>query len=60
MPAPGPRKRADGIAVDAAGRFGHVAVQDEDKVVKFSLAALKPVLNIKTRSKPDPVSVRGR
>ncbi len=50
-------KRADGITVDAAGRFGYVAVQDEDKVVKFSLADWKPVLEIKTRSKPDPVGV---
>ncbi len=50
-------KRADGVAVDAAGRFGYVAVQDEDKVVKFSLADWTPVLEIKTRAKPDPVRV---
>jgi YVTN family beta-propeller protein len=53
-------KRADGITVDAAGRFGYVAVQDADKVVKFSVPDGEPVLEIKTRSKPDPVSVRGR
>jgi DNA-binding beta-propeller fold protein YncE len=50
-------KRADGVNVDAAGKFGYVAVQDEDKVVKFSLADWKPVLEIKTRAKPDPVAV---
>jgi DNA-binding beta-propeller fold protein YncE len=53
-------KRADGITVDAAGRFGYVAVQDEDKVVKFSVPDGKVVLEIKTRSKPDPVAVRER
>jgi DNA-binding beta-propeller fold protein YncE len=50
-------KRADGVAVDAAGRFGYVAVQDEDKVVKFSLTDWTPVLEIKTRAKPDPVRI---
>jgi DNA-binding beta-propeller fold protein YncE len=49
--------RADGINVDAAGKFGYVAVQDEDKVVKFSLGDWKRVLEIRTRSKPDPVGV---
>jgi DNA-binding beta-propeller fold protein YncE len=50
-------KRADGINVDGAGKFGYVAVQDEDKVVKFSLGDWKPVLEIKTGAKPDPVAV---
>jgi DNA-binding beta-propeller fold protein YncE len=50
-------KRADGVTVDAAGQFGYVAVQDEDKVVKFSIAEWKPVLEIRTRAKPDPVGV---
>ncbi len=50
-------RRADGVTVDPAGKYGYVAVQDEDKVVKFSLTDWKPVLEIKTRSKPDPVGV---
>jgi YVTN family beta-propeller protein len=49
--------RAEGVAVDGAGRFGYVSSQNEDKIVKFSLADWKPVLEIRTRPRPDPVAL---
>jgi YVTN family beta-propeller protein len=49
--------RVEGMGVDAAGRFGYISAQADDKVVKFSLADWKPVLEIKTAARPDPIAV---
>jgi YVTN family beta-propeller protein len=48
---------AEGLTLDAIGGFGYVAVQGENKVVKFSLADWKPVLEIKTAAGPDPIVI---
>ena len=49
--------RVEGMVVDAAGRFGYISAQGDNKVVKFSLADWKPVLEIKTAARPDPIAV---
>lgn len=49
--------RVEGLGVDAAGRFGYISAQADNKVVKFSLADWKPVLEIKTAERPDPIAV---
>jgi YVTN family beta-propeller protein len=48
---------AEGLTLDAIGGFGYVAVQGENKVVKFSLADWKPALEIKTAAGPDPIVI---
>jgi YVTN family beta-propeller protein len=48
---------AEGLTLDAIGGFGYVAVQGENKVVKFSLVDWKPVLEIKTAAGPDPILI---
>lgn len=48
---------AEGLTLDAIGGFGYVAVQGENKVVKFSLIDWKPVLEIKTAAAPDPIVI---
>jgi hypothetical protein len=48
-------QRVEGIAIDAAGRYGYASAQADNKVVKFSLADWKPVLEIKTGTRPDPL-----
>ncbi len=49
----------EGMTTDSAGRFGYVSAQGDDKVVKFSLRDWKPVLEIKTESRPDPLAILG-
>lgn len=50
-------QRVEGLTVDPAGHFGYASVQAENKVVKFSLGDWKPVLEIKTGQRPDPLIV---
>jgi YVTN family beta-propeller protein len=50
-------QRVEGITVDAEGRYGYASAQADNKVVKFSLADWKPVLQIKTATRPDPLIV---
>lgn len=47
----------EGMTTDAAGRFGYVSAQGDNKVVKFSLQDWKPVLEIPTEARPDPLAV---
>jgi YVTN family beta-propeller protein len=48
-------QRVEGMLIDPAGRFGYASAQADNKVVKFSLADWKPVLEIKTAARPDPL-----
>jgi DNA-binding beta-propeller fold protein YncE len=48
-------KRVEGLSVDAAGKFGYASAQADDKVVRFSLNDWKPVLEIHTPKRPDPL-----
>ena len=48
-------KRVEGVTTDAAGRFGLASAQEENKVVQFSLTDWKPVREIKTGERPDPL-----
>jgi YVTN family beta-propeller protein len=48
-------QRVEGLTVDAAGRNGYASAQADNKVVKFSLLEWKPVLEIKTATRPDPL-----
>jgi len=50
-------QRAEGLTVDPAGRFAYVSAQADNKVIKFSLGDWKPVLEIKTGQRPDPLIV---
>lgn len=47
----------EGMTTDGQGRFGYVSAQGDNKVVKFSLNEWKPVLEIKTEARPDPLAV---
>jgi DNA-binding beta-propeller fold protein YncE len=49
--------RSEGVTVDPAGRFGYISLQDEDKVVRFSIPDAKVVTEIRTGGKPDPLIV---
>jgi YVTN family beta-propeller protein len=48
-------QRVEGLLIDADGRFGYASAQADNKVVKFSLADWRPVLEIKTAERPDPL-----
>jgi YVTN family beta-propeller protein len=48
---------AEGMGIDAAGRFGYVSAQGDDKVVRFSLRDWQTTLTIPTASRPDPIIV---
>jgi YVTN family beta-propeller protein len=48
---------SEGIGIDPSGRFGYVSAQGENKVVKFSLKDLRPLLEIKTAARPDPIAI---
>jgi YVTN family beta-propeller protein len=48
-------RRVEGLKVDSAGRFGYASAQADDKVVRFSLEDWKPVLEIHTAARPDPL-----
>jgi YVTN family beta-propeller protein len=50
----------EGLGLDPSGRFGYVAAQDDDKVVKFSLTDWKVVLDVKTARRPGSVGVQSR
>jgi YVTN family beta-propeller protein len=47
--------RPEGINIDPLGGWGYVSAGGEDKVIKFSVDTWKPVLQIKTGAKPDPM-----
>jgi hypothetical protein len=48
-------QRVEGLLVDAEGRYGYASAQADNKVVKFSLQDWRPVLEIKTADRPDPM-----
>jgi len=48
---------SEGIGIDPAGKFGYVSAQGENKVVKFSLEDWRPLLEIKTAARPDPIAI---
>ena len=48
-------QRVEGLLVAADGRHVYAAAQAENKVVKVSLADWRPVLEIKTAERPDPM-----
>lgn len=48
-------RQSEGILVDPAGRFGFVSAQGDNRVTKFSLGDWKPLLEIKTGPRPDPL-----
>jgi YVTN family beta-propeller protein len=48
-------QRVEGLLVTADGRHVYAAAQADNKVVKVSLADWRPVLEIKTAERPDPM-----
>lgn len=48
---------SEGIGIDPSGQFGYVSAQGENKVIKFSLKDWRPVLEIKTAARPDPIVI---
>ncbi len=50
---------SEGIGLDAVGKFCYVSAQGDNKVVKFSLKDWRPVLEIKTAARPDPIVILG-
>jgi hypothetical protein len=48
-------QRVEGLLVDTEGRYGYASAQADNKVVKFSLHDWRPVLEIKTAERPDPM-----
>jgi len=48
-------QRVEGMLIDAEGRFAYASAQADNKVVKFSLSDWRPVLEIKTAERPDPL-----
>ncbi len=48
---------SEGIGIDPSGQFGYVSAQGENKVIKFSLNDWRPVLEIKTADRPDPIVI---
>ena len=60
MPKPGSIDQCccyDRLGACRAGRFGYVSAQGDNKVVKFSLREWKPVLEIETGTRPDPLAI---
>jgi YVTN family beta-propeller protein len=49
--------RVEAVTSDAAGRFGYVACQAEGMVLRFTIPEARPVLEIKTGGKPDPLAL---
>jgi YVTN family beta-propeller protein len=50
-------QRVEGLMIDAEGRFAYASAQADNKVVKFSLSDWRPVLEIKTAERPDPLLI---
>jgi YVTN family beta-propeller protein len=48
-------QRLEGIIVDPSGRFAYASAQADNKVIKFSLDPWQRVLEIPTRTRPDPL-----
>lgn len=48
---------SEGIGIDPSGQFGYVSAQGENKVIKFSLKDWRPLLEIKTAARPDPIAI---
>ncbi|MBI5282161.1 MAG: YncE family protein [Candidatus Solibacter usitatus] len=54
-------QRVEGMTIDAGGAFFYVSAQGENRILKYSLPELEPVLVIETAAKPDPLHVwKGR
>jgi YVTN family beta-propeller protein len=49
--------RAEGLMIDAGGRYAYVSAQGNNKVVKLALPDLRKVLDIATGERPDPTVV---
>ena len=50
--------RAEAVTADPAGRFGYIACQaDPGTVLRFTIPDARPVREIKTAGKPDPLIV---
>jgi YVTN family beta-propeller protein len=50
----------EGLGLDPTGRFGYVAAQDDDKVVKFSLRDWTTAVEVKTGRRPGSLVILGR
>jgi YVTN family beta-propeller protein len=48
---------AEGVGVDPQGRFSYVSAQGDNKVIKYSTRDWRPVLEIKTGARPDPIEI---
>jgi YVTN family beta-propeller protein len=48
---------SEGIGIDPSGQFGYVSAQGDNKVIKFSLKDWRPLLEIKTAARPDPIAI---
>ena len=48
---------SEGIGIDPSGQFGYVSAQGDNKVIKFSLKDWRPLLEIKTEARPDPIAI---
>lgn len=48
---------AEGLAADAREGVGYISAQDDHKVIKFSLRDYRPLLDIPTGKRPDPIVV---
>ncbi|MBC7925315.1 MAG: hypothetical protein H7039_06620 [Bryobacteraceae bacterium] len=48
-------KSAEGMFVDTTEKFLYVSAQGDNKVVKFDMTTWKPVLEVKTADRPDPI-----
>lgn len=47
----------EGLGMDPGGRFAYVSAQADNKVVKISIKDWKPILEISTATRPDPIIV---
>jgi len=52
-------RRVEGVVAGRQGRFLYVSVQAENKVLQYSLPAMKVALEIPTAAKPDPLYLLG-
>jgi YVTN family beta-propeller protein len=50
-------QRVEGLLVTSDGRYVYAAAQADNKVVKVSLSEWRPILEIKTAERPDPMLV---
>src|SRR5215468_2758509 len=48
---------SEGIGIDPSGQFGYVSAQGDNKVIKLSLKDWRPLLEIETAARPDPIAI---